>query len=215
MKFFIDTANLDEIMEGLDMGLVDGVTTNPSLMAKEGVEFEERARDILKLVPGPVSLEVISTEAKEMISEAENLAAWGGNVVIKVPMTIEGLKAAKALSQAGVAVNMTLVFNVTQALLAAKAGAAYVSPFIGRLDDVSSVGMELIEEIVTVFDNYDFLTEIIVASVRSPLHIRDSALYGADIVTVPFKVLKQLAAHPLTDIGLEKFLADWKKSRSV
>ena len=214
MKFFIDTANLDEIMEGLDMGLVDGVTTNPSLMAKEGVEFEERARDILKLVPGPVSLEVISTEAKEMISEAENLAAWGGNVVIKVPMTIEGLKAAKALSQAGVAVNMTLVFNVTQALLAAKAGAAYVSPFIGRLDDVSSVGMEVIEETVTVFDNYDFLTEIIVASVRHPLHVRDSALYGADIVTVPFKVLKQLAAHPLTEIGLEKFLADWKKSRN-
>jgi len=214
MKFFIDTANLDEIKEGLDMGLVDGVTTNPSLMAKEGVDFEERARDILKLVPGPVSLEVISTEAKKMIPEAKGLASWGENAVVKTPMTIEGLKACQTLSQAGVAVNMTLVFNVTQALLAAKAGAAYVSPFIGRLDDVSSVGMEVIEETVTVFDNYDFLTEIIVASVRHPLHVRDSALYGADIVTVPFKVLKQLAAHPLTEIGLEKFLADWKKSRN-
>jgi len=215
MKFFIDTANLDEIKEGLDMGLVDGVTTNPSLMAKEGVDFETRAKEILELVDGPVSLEVIGTEAEKMISEAEGLASWGENAVIKAPMTVEGLKAARALSQAGVAVNMTLVFNVTQALLAAKAGAAYVSPFIGRLDDVSSVGMEMIEETVRVFDNYDFLTEIIVASVRNPLHVRDSALYGADIVTVPFKVLKQLSAHPLTEIGLERFLADWKKSRST
>ncbi len=213
MKFFLDTANIKEIQEGLDMGLVDGVTTNPSLVAKEGpgIDFETRARDILKLVPGPVSLEVVSVKAPEMIKEGKVLAGWGENVVVKIPMTVDGLKATRALADAGIRVNVTLVFSATQALLAAKAGAAYCSPFVGRLDDIATVGMDLIEKIVRIYENYAFETEIIVASVRNPLHVVDAALMGADIATIPFGVLKQLAAHPLTDIGLEKFLADWNK----
>ncbi len=211
MKFFIDTANLEEIREGLAMGMVDGVTTNPSLVAKEGVAFEERARDILSLVPGPVSLEVVSSQAEAMIEEARRLSAWGENVVVKIPMIVEGLKATRVLSQEGVDVNVTLVFSLPQALMAAKAGAAYVSPFVGRLDDISSRGMELVDQIAIVYGNYGFETEIIVASIRHPIHVQEAALAGADIATIPFKVLKQLAAHPLTDIGLNKFLADWKK----
>jgi len=213
MKFFIDTANLDEIKEGLDMGLVDGVTTNPSLMAKEGVDFKSRALDICRVVPGPVSLEVVATETEGMIREAKELSSWAENAVVKVPMTVAGLKATRALSAEGIKVNMTLIFNATQALLAAKAGAAFASPFIGRLDDVSQTGMEIIEQTAGIYENYGFETEIIVASIRNPLHVLDAALIGADIATVPFKVLRQLASHPLTDIGLEKFLADWRKSQ--
>jgi len=213
MKFFIDTANLDEIKEGLDMGLVDGVTTNPSLMAKEKVDFKSRALEICRLVPGPVSLEVVATETEGMIKEARELSSWAENAVVKVPMTVAGLKATRALSAEGLKVNMTLIFNATQALLAAKAGAAFASPFIGRLDDISQTGMEIIEQTAGIYENYGFETEIIVASIRNPLHVLDAALIGADIATVPFKVLKQLASHPLTDIGLEKFLADWRKSQ--
>ncbi len=213
MKFFIDTANLDEIREGVDMGMVDGVTTNPSLVAKEGVDFKTRALEICELVPGPVSLEAVSLEAEAMIAEAKELASWAENVVVKLPCTVDGLKATRALSREGVRVNMTLIFDANQGLMAAKAGAAFASPFVGRLDDISANGMELIEQLMTIYDNYAYDTEIIVASIRNPLHVLDAALIGADIATIPFKVLKQLANHPLTDIGLEKFLADWEKSR--
>ncbi|MBW1714017.1 MAG: fructose-6-phosphate aldolase [Deltaproteobacteria bacterium] len=211
MRFFIDTANLDEIREGLDMGLVDGVTTNPSLVAKEGGNFEVRAKEILKIVPGPVSLEAVSLTAGEMVEEAKHLASWGDNVVVKLPCVVEALKATRRLAEEGIAVNITLVFNATQALLAAKAGAAYVSPFVGRLDDISTPGMDMVEEIIAIYDNYGYETEVIVASVRNPVHVLQAALMGADVATVPFKVLKQLAAHPLTDVGLAKFLADWEK----
>jgi len=211
MKFFIDTGNIDEIKEGLSLGMVDGVTTNPSLVAKEKKDFDTVTREILEIVTGPVSLEVVSEDAGGMISEGKKLAALAKNVVVKIPMTTEGLKATRALSELGIGVNQTLIFSPVQALLAAKAGARYVSPFIGRLDDISHTGMDLVEQILTIFDNYAFDCEVIVASVRHPLHVLQAALLGADIATIPFKVIQQLAGHPLTDIGLEKFLADWRK----
>ncbi len=211
MKFFIDTANLDEIQKGLDMGMVDGVTTNPSLIARENCDFTARIQEICALVPGPVSAEVVATDADGMVNEAKALASIADNVVIKIPMTTEGLKATKALAEQGIHTNVTLVFSPLQALLAAKAGATYVSPFVGRLDDISQPGMDLIQDIVQIYDNYAFETEIIVASIRNPVHVLDAARIGADISTIPFKVIAQLAKHPLTDIGLEKFLADWEK----
>ncbi|NPA95352.1 MAG: fructose-6-phosphate aldolase [Thermodesulfobacteria bacterium] len=211
MKFFIDTANLEEIKKATEMGMVDGVTTNPSLIAKEGCDFEERIKEICQLVPGPVSAEVVSTDAQGMIKEAEHLASLAENIVIKIPMTTEGLKATKALGEKGISTNVTLVFSPLQALLAAKAGATFVSPFVGRLDDISTDGMELIADIVQIYDNYGFDTEIIVASIRHPMHVLESARLGADIATIPYKVIAQLAKHPLTDIGLEKFLSDWEK----
>ena len=213
MKFFIDTANLDEIKEGLELGLVDGVTTNPSLAAKEGRPFEETAAQICDLVGDlPVSLEVVGLTAEEMVREADELMKFGDNVVIKLPLLDEGLKACRILSEKGIKVNQTLVFNPLQALLAAKAGASYVSPFVGRLDDLASPGMELVEQIVTIYGNYGFETEIIVASIRNPVHVLDSALMGADIATMPFKVIQQLAGHPLTDKGLKAFLDDYQKA---
>ncbi|MBW2596246.1 MAG: fructose-6-phosphate aldolase [Deltaproteobacteria bacterium] len=210
MKFFIDTGNIDEIKEGLSLGMVDGVTTNPSLVAKEKKDFDTVVREILEIVDGPVSLEVISEDAEGMVAEGEKLAKLAENVVVKVPMTTEGLKATRMLSDRGISVNQTLIFSPVQALLAAKAGADYVSPFIGRLDDISHTGMELVEQILTIFDNYEFDCEVIVASVRHPLHVLDAALLGADIATIPFKVIKQLAGHPLTDVGIKRFLDDWR-----
>jgi len=211
MKFFIDSANIGDIREALSLGMCDGVTTNPSLVAKEKRPFDDVVREILAAVPGPVSLEVVSLDAAGMVTEAKKLAGLGGNVVIKVPMTTEGLKATKILSGEGIDVNQTLVFSPVQALMAAKAGAAYVSPFVGRLDDVAQNGMELVEQILGIYDNYGFTTEVIVASVRHPMHVLKAAMLGADIATIPFSVIAQLAKHPLTDTGIEKFLADWKK----
>jgi len=211
MKFFIDSANIGEIREALSLGMCDGVTTNPSLVAKEKRPFDDVVREILAAVTGPVSLEVVSLDAAGMVTEAKKLAELGGNVVIKVPMTTEGLKATKILSGEGIDVNQTLVFSPVQALMAAKAGAAYVSPFVGRLDDVAQNGMELVEQILGIYDNYGFTTEVIVASVRHPMHVLKAAMLGADIATIPFGVIAQLAKHPLTDTGIEKFLADWKK----
>lgn len=211
MKFFIDTANLNEITEALKMGLIDGVTTNPSLIAKENRPFKELLKEICSIVEGPVSAEVVSLDADGMVPEAKELARVADNIVIKVPMTVEGIKATKVLSNEGIKTNVTLVFSPVQALLAAKAGATFVSPFVGRLDDISSVGMDLVRDIITIYDNYDFDTEIIVASIRNPVHVLDAALMGADVATIPFNVIKQLAGHPLTNIGLEKFLSDWKK----
>lgn len=211
MKFFIDTANIQEIREGLSLGMVDGVTTNPSLVAKEKRGFQEVVQEILEIVDGPVSLEVVSLDAPGMVKEGRKLAKLGKNVVIKVPMTTEGLKATKIFSGEGIDVNQTLVFSPLQALMAAKAGAAYVSPFVGRLDDVSTRGMELVEQILAIYGNYGYETEIIVASVRHPMHVLEAALMGADIATIPFKVIAQLARHPLTDRGIDAFLEDWKK----
>ena len=211
MKFFIDTANLDEIRKTADLGLADGVTTNPSLIAKEDCVFEERIREICSIVDGPVSAEVIRTDVDGMVKEARKLAEIASNVVVKIPMTTDGLRATKKLAGEGIKINVTLVFSPLQALLAAKAGASYVSPFIGRLDDISHEGMNLVEDIIQIFDNYAFDTEIIVASIRHPIHVLDAAKIGADIATIPYKVVAQLARHPLTDIGLEKFLADWGK----
>ena len=211
MKFFIDTANVSEIREAVSLGLVDGVTTNPSLVSKENREFRELVREICTLVDGPVSAEVISLDAEGMIKEARELSSIHKNIVIKIPMLPEGLKAVRRLAQEDIRTNVTLVFSPSQALLAAKAGAAYVSPFVGRLDDVSYVGMDLIGQIRTIFDNYGFTTEIIVASIRNPLHVVDAAMMGADVATIPYKVLLQLAHHPLTDIGIKKFLEDWQK----
>ncbi len=211
MKFFIDTANIEEIKEGLKLGMVDGVTTNPSLIAKEKKSFEIVVKEILKNVAGPVSLEVVSMEAKAMFEEGKKLAQWGKNVVIKVPLCTEGLKATKMFAEAGIDVNETLIFSPLQALMAAKAGARYVSPFVGRLDDIAHDGMEIIEQILEIFDNYEYETEVIVASIRHPRHVLDAAMMGADIATIPFKVINQLAQHPLTDRGIEMFLEDWKK----
>lgn len=211
MKFFIDTANIEEIKEGLAMGMVDGVTTNPSLIAKEKKDFDAVIKDILKVVKGPVSLEVLSNDAKGMLSEGRKLARLGKNVVVKVPISTEGLKATRMFADAGINVNQTLIFSPLQALMAAKAGARYVSPFVGRLDDIASDGMELVDQIVTIFENYCYETEVIVASVRHPRHVLDAALMGADIATIPFKVIAQLVKHPLTDKGIETFLNDWKK----
>jgi transaldolase len=211
MKFFIDSANIKEIKEGINLGMVDGVTTNPSLIAKEKRGFAEVVKEILEVVDGPVSLEVVSTEAGAMVREGKKLAKMGDNAVIKVPMTTEGLKATKIFTGEGIKVNQTLIFSPIQALMAAKAGAAYVSPFVGRLDDVAHDGMEIVEQIITIYNNYGFETEVIVASVRHPRHVLEAALMGADIATIPFKVIDQLAKHPLTDRGVELFLADWKK----
>jgi len=211
MKFFIDTANIGEIREGIDLGMVDGVTTNPSLIAKEKKSFEEVISEILAAVDGPVSLEVLSLEAAGMVEEGRKLAALGKNVVIKAPLTTEGLKATRIFAAEGIAVNQTLIFSPLQALMAAKAGAAYVSPFVGRLDDISHDGMEIVDQILTVFQNYGLETEVIVASVRHPRHVLEAALMGAHIATIPFKVINQMANHPLTDKGVETFLSDWKK----
>jgi transaldolase len=214
MKFFIDTAELSEIRAALDLGLVDGVTTNPSLIAKSGRVFQEVLAEITALVDGPISAEVIATDAAGMIREGQELAKiHPRNIVIKVPMTDEGLKATRIFSAEGIKTNVTLVFSPLQALLAAKAGASYVSPFVGRLDDIGHDGMEGVEQIRTIFDNYGYETEIIVASVRSPLHVLRAGLIGADICTIPYAVIMQLAKHPLTDIGVEKFLADWHKGK--
>jgi transaldolase len=211
MKFFIDTANLDEIKQGVAMGMVDGVTTNPSLIAREDKPFEEIITDICSVVDGPVRAEVVSLEAGGMVTEAKELVKISDNIVIKIPMIVEGLKAVKMLSAEGIKTNVTLVFSAAQALLAAKAGASFVSPFVGRLDDIGAPGLDLISDIVTIYDNYGYQSEIIVASVRSPQHVTDSALVGADIATIPLKVITQLAKHPLTDLGMEQFLADWEK----
>jgi len=211
MKFFIDTANIAEIKEAVSLGLIDGVTTNPSLVSKENREFKELIKEICTIVDGPISAEVISLEANGMTKEARELSSIHENIVVKIPMTPEGLKAVKTLSQENIKTNVTLIFSPSQALLAAKAGAAYVSPFVGRLDDVSYAGMELIGQIRTIFDNYGYTTEIIVASIRNPVHVVDAAMIGADVATIPFKVLLQLAQHPLTDIGIRKFMEDWQK----
>lgn len=211
MKFFIDTANIEEIKKGVEMGMVDGVTTNPSLIAKEDKPFEEIIKEICALVDGPVSAEVVAVEAEGMLAEARELAKIADNIVIKIPMIVEGLKAVKALTAEGIKTNVTLVFSAAQALLAAKAGATFVSPFVGRLDDIGTSGMDLIGDIVNIYDNYGYEAEIIVASIRSPQHVLESALLGADIATIPYKVIAQLAKHPLTDIGMEQFLADWEK----
>jgi len=211
MKFFIDTANIEEIKKGLAIGMVDGVTTNPSLVAKEKKPFIDILRDICQAVPGPVSAEVVGLDAKTMLKEAKELAKLADNIVIKVPMTGEGLKATSRLAAEGIKTNVTLVFSAMQAMLAAKAGATFVSPFVGRLDDTGVQGMKVVKDIVTIFDNYGYETEIIVASVRSPQHVLDAALLGADIATIPYKVIEQLARHPLTDVGIQQFLADWEK----
>ncbi|HMA67904.1 MAG TPA: fructose-6-phosphate aldolase [Desulfosalsimonadaceae bacterium] len=212
MKFFIDTANVEEIREAKNMGMADGVTTNPSLIAKEGRDFKEIITEICSIVDGPISAEVISLEAPGMVSEARELARIHENIVVKIPMTIEGMKAVRTLSQEGIGTNVTLVFSPLQALMAAKAGASFVSPFIGRLDDLSQDGMSLVEQILTMYTNYGFETEVIVASVRHPLHVLNAGLMGAHIATIPFKVLDKLAAHPMTDKGIEAFIADWEKS---
>lgn len=212
MKFFIDTANIDEIKKANELGLLDGVTTNPSLVAKEGKEFKDLLKEICDIVDGPVSAEVVSTDADGMISEAKDLAKIANNIVIKIPLIKEGLKAVKVLSGEGIKTNVTLCFSAVQALMAAKAGADYISPFVGRLDDIGQTGMELIEQIVTIYEAYGYDTEIIVASIRNPLHVLDAALMGADISTIPYKVMEQLIKHPLTDIGLKNFLADWEKT---
>ena len=213
MKFFIDTANLDEIKQANALGILDGVTTNPSLIAKESRPFETILKDICKEVDGPVSAEVVSLDAEGMVREGKKLVKIHDNIVIKVPIIEEGLKAVKRFRAEGIKTNVTLIFNSLQALMAAKAGATYVSPFVGRLDDISHPGMELVSDIVTIFDNYGYQTEIIVASIRNPIHVVDAALAGADIATIPFKVIGQLIKHPLTDIGMEQFLADWKKRK--
>ena len=211
MKFFIDTANIDEIRQAVELGMVDGVTTNPSLIAKESKPFEELLLEICELVDGPVSAEVVSLESAGMVEEGRKLAALHPNIVIKVPIIPEGLKAVRIFAQEGIKTNVTLVFSSSQALLAAKAGATFVSPFVGRLDDISQNGMDLVNDIMSIYDNYGYSTEVIVASIRNPMHVIDAGLIGADICTIPFKVIDQLAKHPLTDIGIEKFLSDWKK----
>jgi transaldolase len=212
MKFFIDTANPDEIRNSYEMGIIDGVTTNPSLISKEKRDFESLIREICEIIQGlPISLEVLGLKEKEMIEEAQKLSKMGQNIVVKIPMTSEGLKAIRILVSEGIKTNATLIFSPTQALLAAKAGATYVSPFIGRLDDISHTGMDLVRQIVTIFDNYNFSSEVIVSSIRNPIHVLEAALIGADVSTIPYKVIEQLIKHPLTDIGIERFLEDWKK----
>ena len=212
MKFFIDTANLEEIKKAAALGMVDGVTTNPSLIATEACPFEKRIGEICGLIEGPVSAEVTSTDSENMIKDARKLAGIATNVVVKIPMTTEGLKATRELSCQGIKTNVTLVFSPLQALIAAKAGATYVSPFIGRLDDISQIGIDIVADIVQIYGNYCFDTEIIVASIRNPVHVLEAAKLGADIATIPYKVIAQLTHHPLTDIGLEKFLSDWEKA---
>jgi transaldolase len=211
MKIFIDTANIDEIKAAWELGVIDGVTTNPSLIARENREPVELLREIAGVVRGPISAEAVSMEADGMAKEAEELSAIHENIVVKIPMTVEGLRAVKRLSEKGIKTNVTLVFSCTQALLAAKAGATYVSPFVGRLDDISHTGMDLIAEILEIYANYMFQTEVIVASIRNPLHVVESARLGAHVATIPYKVIVQLTKHPLTDAGIAKFLKDWEK----
>ncbi|MCI4433980.1 MAG: fructose-6-phosphate aldolase [Thermoplasmata archaeon] len=215
MKIFLDTANIDEIRKSLALGILDGVTTNPTLISKESHRgtFREIVMQILREVPGPVSLEVTTLKHDEMVKEAEELASLGNNVVIKVPVTMEGLKVIKTLSTKGIRTNATLVFSSNQGLLAAKAGASYVSPFVGRLDDIGEYGMRVVEDLKTIFKNYNYSTEIIVASVRHPIHVYEASLIGADIVTMPYQVLEKLLMHPKTDEGISRFLEDWKKVR--
>ena len=215
MKFFIDTANIDEIREASAMGVLDGVTTNPSLVAREGREFMDVLAEIVKIVDGPISAEVTSTEFEGMMGQARELAKFHDNIVVKIPIISEGLKAIKACSDEGIRVNVTLCFSANQALLAAKAGAAYISPFLGRLDDIGHNGMDLIREIRTVYDNYGYPTQILAASIRSPLHVTEAALIGADVATVPFKVLQAIIKHPLTESGQARFLADWEKVKKL
>ncbi len=213
MKFFIDSANVNEIKEAASLGILDGVTTNPSLVAKEGKEFRKLLEEICVIVDGPISAEVVSIDFNGMMKEGRELSKIHKNIVVKVPMIKEGLKAVKALKSEGIRTNVTLCFSPNQALMAAKAGAYFISPFIGRLDDISQNGMELIRQIVTIYRNYNYQTEVLVASIRHPLHVVEAAMIGAHICTIPFKVIDQLIKHPLTDIGLEKFLADWKKGQ--
>ena len=212
MLFFLDTADIQEIETGLGWGMVDGITTNPSLIAKQGKKYLPTVQEIARLVPGPVSGEVLATAHDEILAQGRRLAELASNVVVKVPLTPDGLRACRTLRDEGTNVNVTLCFSPSQALVAAKAGATYISPFVGRLDDVSETGMELIEKVVTIYRNYAFDTQVLVASARHPLHVVESALLGAHVVTMPFKVLEQLYKHPLTDSGLDKFLADWKKT---
>ncbi|MCK5244657.1 MAG: fructose-6-phosphate aldolase [Desulfobacterales bacterium] len=214
MKFFIDTANIEEIREANKLGVIDGVTTNPSLIAKEGRDFKEVINEICEIIDGPISAEAVSPDAEGMVAEGRELSKIHENIVIKIPMTTEGIKATRKLSGEGIKTNVTLVFSPLQALMAAKAGATYVSPFVGRLDDVAHDGMGLVDKIIQIYENYGFTTEIIVASIRNPIHVLDAALMGADIATIPFKVITQIAEHPLTDRGLEKFLDDWKKRKA-
>jgi len=213
MKFFIDTANIEEIKEASSMGMADGVTTNPSLIAREEGNFEDIIKEICKIVDGPISAEVISLDTEGMLKEARQLAGIHENIVVKVPMTIDGIKATRRLSEEGIKTNVTLIFSPLQALMAAKAGATYVSPFVGRLDDISHDGLLLVEQILEIYNNYAYDTEIIVASVRNPLHVLDAALMGADIATIPFKVLSKFASHPLTDKGIKAFLDDWNRAQ--
>ena len=211
MKIFLDTANVQEIREAMSWGVLDGITTNPSLVAKEGRDFKSLLLEICSIVEGPVSAEVVGTTFPEMLTEGRSLARIHENIVVKIPLLIEGLKAVKALSSEGIRVNVTLCFSANQALLAAKAGAAYISPFVGRLDDISHIGMEVIRDIKTIYSQYHFPTQILAASLRHPLHVVEAAKLGSDVATLPFKVLEQMVKHPLTDIGLEKFLKDWQK----
>lgn len=214
MQLFLDTANLEEIKKYAAWGIVDGVTTNPTLIAKEGVSLEKRIKEIAEVIDGPISSEVLTTEVKEMVKEGKKMAAWHKNVYIKVPCTPDGLQAVKIFKKEGIHTNVTLVFSASQALLVAKAGADFVSPFIGRLDDISEDGMALIADIVQIFRNYEFETKILVASVRHPRHVVDAALIGADICTIPAEILGKLIQHPLTDIGIKRFLEDWEKVKS-
>jgi transaldolase len=211
MKFFIDTANTKQIKEAWDIGVIDGVTTNPSLIAKENKKPRELLKEICEIVDGPISAEAVSLDAEKIVEEAQELSRIHKNIVVKIPMTTDGLKATKLLSQLKIKINVTLIFSPSQALLAAKAGAAYVSPFIGRLDDISHYGMDLVSQIIEIYKNYDFNTEVIVASIRNPLHVIDAARIGAHVATIPFSVIEQLSRHPLTDKGIEKFLKDWEK----
>lgn len=214
MKFFIDSAAIDEIREAQSLGILDGVTTNPSLVAKEGRNFRQLLDEILALVDGPVSAEVVATDTEGILKEGRELAAIHPNIVVKVPLIREGIKAVRILASEGIKTNVTLCFSPTQALLAAKAGATYISPFVGRLDDISHDGMELIRQIVTIYGNYGYATQVLAASIRHPLHVVDSAMAGADVATIPFKVIDMMFRHPLTDRGLEAFLGDWKKNES-
>jgi len=211
MKIFLDTANIEEIKRGIEWGIIDGVTTNPTLVAKEGVEFEKRIKEICELVKGPVSAEVTSLDYKSMTEEARRLSKLDEHVVIKIPMTPDGIKTIKTLSGEGIKTNVTLVFSPSQAILAAKAGATYVSPFIGRIDDISNDGMRMLEEIIEIYENYGFETKIIAASIRHPMHVVNAALMGVDIVTVPFGILERMFKHPMTDLGIKRFTEDWKK----
>jgi len=211
MKFFLDTANLEEIRQAASMGLIDGVTTNPSLIAKEKGDFRDLLKQICAAVPGPISAEVVALDAAGMLKEGRELAKIADNITVKVPVTLEGLKAVRAFSSEGIKTNVTLIFSPLQALMAAKAGATFVSPFVGRLDDVGASGMEVVSQIVEIYENYGFTTEVLVASIRHPMHVVEAALMGADVATMPWKVLQQLIQHPLTDIGIQRFLDDWKK----